>query len=92
VVESLRRETNQYSSLSEENDKHSEQTRSVKSRHVQKISMAAFKNYLHRSNKLPLSELNRIKHLQAVINIVKNNGYDKQQIIKLYHLEEQRNQ
>jgi hypothetical protein len=45
--------------------------------------MATFKNWLHRWYKLPLNELNKAKELNMVTDIAKNNGYSRQQIIKI---------
>jgi hypothetical protein len=53
-----------------------------------KIKWVTFKNWIHILNKLPLSETNRIMELHTIINIVENNGYNKQQIIKIYTLME----
>jgi hypothetical protein len=51
--------------------------------HPGEQKMATFKNWLHRLHKLPLSELNKEKELNTTINIAKNNGYNRQQIIKI---------
>jgi hypothetical protein len=56
--------------------------------HPDKRKIATFKNWIHRLNKLPLSKTNRVKKLHTIINIAENDGYNKQQIIKLYNLEE----
>jgi hypothetical protein len=39
---------------------------------------------------IPLSKTRRVKELYTIINIAENDGYNKQQIIKLYNLEEQK--
>jgi hypothetical protein len=51
-----------------------------------KYKMATFKNWMHRLNKLSLSKTNRVKELHTITNITENDGYNKQQIIKLYNL------
>jgi hypothetical protein len=58
--------------------------------HPDEHKMAMFKNWMHRLNKLPLSKTNRVKELHTIINIAENDRYNKQQIIKLYNLEEQK--
>jgi hypothetical protein len=45
--------------------------------------MATFENCMHKIHKLPLQNINKIKELNIIANIVESNGYNKQQIIKL---------
>jgi hypothetical protein len=53
--------------------------------------MATNKNWLHRLHKLPLNGINKAKELNTFINIVENNGYNRQQILRIYHSIEQQN-
>jgi hypothetical protein len=51
--------------------------------HPGEQKMATFTNWLYRLHKVPLSELNKEKGLNTIINIAKNNRYNRQQIMKI---------
>jgi hypothetical protein len=46
---------------------------------------AAYKSWWHRLCKLPLNEKNNKRELDITINTATNNGYRKEDIIKLYN-------
>jgi hypothetical protein len=48
-------------------------------------------NWLHRLHKLPLNGINKAKELNTIINIAENNGYNRQQILRIYHSIERKN-
>jgi hypothetical protein len=50
--------------------------------HCDEHKMATFKNWIHRLNQLPTR--------QSIMNVARNNGYNKQQVIELYNLEKQK--
>jgi hypothetical protein len=52
--------------------------------------MVTYKNWLHRLNKLPLNETNKTKELNTIINIAENNGYNRQQIMRIHNSIEQK--
>jgi hypothetical protein len=39
--------------------------------------------FAHRLHKLPLNEANKAKEPNTIINIAENNGYNRQQILKI---------
>jgi hypothetical protein len=47
--------------------------------------MATLKNWINGLQKLPLNRTNKNKELNTIINITKNNEYDKKQIINLHN-------
>jgi hypothetical protein len=51
----------------------------------QEHKMAAYKSWLHRLCKLPLNKKNNKRELDIITNIATNNGYRKEDIIKLYN-------
>jgi hypothetical protein len=53
--------------------------------------MATYKNWLHRLHRLPLNGVNKTKELNTIINIEENNGYNRQQILKIHHATERKN-
>jgi hypothetical protein len=52
--------------------------------HPREHKMAAYKSWLNRLCKLPINVENNKKELDIIINIATNNGYRKEDIIKLY--------
>jgi hypothetical protein len=46
--------------------------------HPGEHKMAMFKNWLHRLHKLPLSNANKTKEFNTILNIAENNGYNRQ--------------
>jgi hypothetical protein len=52
--------------------------------HPREHKMAAYKSWLNRLCKLPLSANSNKKELDIIISIATNNGYKKEDIIKLY--------
>jgi hypothetical protein len=53
--------------------------------------LSTYKNWLHRLHKLPLNGINKAKELNTIINIAENNGYNRQQILRIYHSIERKN-
>jgi hypothetical protein len=60
-------------------------TLNFKSCHPKEQKMAAYKSWLHRLDILPLSTANKNEELNTIIHIGVNNGYKKEEILRLYN-------